>query len=137
MAEGIMQDLISKNNLDWKVDSAGTEYYHVGEMPDARAIRVCKKNGIDITPQHARRIAEKDFEEFDRIYALADEVIYEIERIFPLSRKNVKLRLLMNEVFPGENRSVPDPWYGNNEDFEKAFSMIRQACEAIVKNNKQ
>lgn len=128
-----MKDLIDKNHLDWEVDSAGTESYHVGQMPDHRAILTCEKYGIDIKGQRARRITKKDFEEFDLIYALADDVLYEVQGLLPVGSKNGKLNLLMEEVAPGENRSVPDPWYGHQKGFDPVFQMIKEACEAIVR----
>src|SRR5580765_8908951 len=103
MAEGIMKGLVEKSNLNWKVDSAGTESYHVGQIPDRRAIRTCSKYGIDITGQRARRISKSDFESFDRIYALAEDVLEEIENLESTKNNGVELKLLMDEVFPGKN----------------------------------
>ena len=133
MAEGIMEEMIHKQSLGWKVDSAGTEYYHIGEMPDQRAIRVCSKYGIDITHQRARRITTNDFKKFDLIYALADDVLDEVMSMTSPPLNGVKIKLLMDEVYPGEHRSVPDPWYGREKDFEPVFHMIREACDAIVR----
>lgn len=133
MAEGIMKQLITDHQLEWEVDSAGTESYHVGEKPDPRAIRTCRKHGIEITGQRARRISKNDFETFDKIYALAGDVLQEINRMHPNLKPHGELKLLLDELFPGEHRSVPDPYYGREEDFEPVFRSIMEACEAIVK----
>jgi protein-tyrosine phosphatase len=132
IAEGIMKDLVKKNNLDWKIDSAGIESYHVGQCPDRRAINLCRKHGLDISTQRARRVSKKDFEEFDHIYALADDILHELKGSYVSPSGKKSLQLLMDELYPGENRSVPDPWYGGDKDFEPVFQMIREACEAIV-----
>ena len=132
MAEGIMKSLLKEHKTDWQVDSAGTESYHVGQRPDGRAIRTCKKFGIDIGDQRARRISQKDFEAFDVIYALSDDVMKEILEM-KLSRTNgLKLKLLLDELYPGEYRSVNDPYYDNEAAFEPVFRMIQQGCEAIL-----
>ena len=55
MAEGVLRHLAEQNDLNWKIDSAGTEYYHVGERPDRRAIAQCLKYNIDISSQRASR----------------------------------------------------------------------------------
>ena len=70
LAEGILQDKIQKNNLNWIVDSAGTSGYHVGNSPDPRSIQVAALNDIDISMQRARKVRSIDFEEFDLIYAM-------------------------------------------------------------------
>jgi len=132
MAEGVMKHLAEKHALDWIVDSAGTEYYHVGESPDYRAVQICRNNQIDITSQRARRITKSDFQKFDLIYALADDVLDELLHMKPHHTNGLQLKLLMDEVFPGRNESVPDPWYGSMKDFDVAFRMIHEACEAII-----
>src|ERR1041385_8971339 len=81
MAEGILKKLAEQHSLDWQIDSAGTEYYHVGQSPDRRAVNTSKKFGIDITHQRARRITKKDLEVFDVVYALADDVLEEVSGI--------------------------------------------------------
>lgn len=132
MAEGVLRHLAEQNDLNWKIDSAGTEYYHVGERPDRRAIAQCLKYNIDISNQRARQIQAKDFEEFDRIYALADNVLHELHSLKPRRVNHSSLELLLNELYPGQNRSVPDPWYGDETDFEIAFDLIYEACQAII-----
>ena len=132
MAEGVMKSLIQKHRLDWTIDSAGTEYYHVGERPDRRAIAQCLKHRIDISIQKARRISAKDFSEYDLVYALSDDVLEELQQMNSSGKNHSSLMLLMDEVCPGENCSVPDPWYGGEKDFEHAFQLIQQACEAII-----
>ena len=41
MAEGILKELAAKHQLDWYIESAATESYHIGKPPDNRAIRTC------------------------------------------------------------------------------------------------
>lgn len=132
MAEGIMKNLVKQHHLDWYIDSAGTESYHIGKQPDPRAVKTCMKYGIDIRDQRARRLLKKDFENFDLVYALADEVLHEIKSIHANPPVGT-LKLLLDEVFPGQHRSVPDPWYGKEEGFDPVFQMIKEACEAIIK----
>ena len=135
MAEGIMKDLIKQHQLDWEVESAGTESYHVGQSPDARAIRTCKNHAIDISSQRARQICKKDCDDFDLVYALGTDIMEEIGDTLPSLSGTSRLKLLLDEVFPGENRSVPDPWYGREEGFEPVFQLIEKACQAILKKH--
>jgi protein-tyrosine phosphatase len=43
-----------------------------------------------------------------------------------------KVDLLLNELYPGKNQDVPDPWYGPEAGYHEAFKLIAAACEAIV-----
>ena len=70
LAHGIMEYMIQSNNLDWKVDSAGTSGWHNGELPDRRSIDVAKLHGIDITNQNSRKFIQADFDDFDLIMAM-------------------------------------------------------------------
>ncbi|HYV95064.1 MAG TPA: low molecular weight protein-tyrosine-phosphatase [Chitinophagales bacterium] len=132
MAEGIMKKLATQNHLDWYVDSAGTEYYHVGEQPDRRAIRTSDKFGVDIAQQRARRISKRDFEKFDVIYSLADDVLEELLIMKPAEANGAELKLLLDELYPHAHRSVPDPYYDDEAAFEPVFKLIEEACAAIV-----
>jgi protein-tyrosine phosphatase len=70
LAEGIMKSRATEAGLSWIVDSAGTGYWHTGELPDRRSIQVGRKHGIDITDQRARQFQPDDFERFDRIFVM-------------------------------------------------------------------
>lgn len=128
LAEGILQ---SKVHSGVQVDSAGTAAYHIGELPDVRSIAVAKKYGIDLTQQRARKFTVQDFDAFDLIYAM-DESNY--QDILAVSRTHddvQKVQLILNEVFPKSNQSVPDPYYGGNDGFENVYKMLDEACEVI------
>ena len=43
-----------------------------------------------------------------------------------------KTDLLLNEIYPGQNLNVPDPWYGEEPGYHEVFEMIDQACEKII-----
>src|SRR5271154_6640405 len=81
LAEGILRDKIEKAHLNWTVDSAGTNGYHVGEAPHPLSQKVARLNSIDISRQRARRFTAADFQRFDKIYAMAGDVIDEMRRI--------------------------------------------------------
>lgn len=132
LAEGILQDRALSAGLSWSVESAGTNQYHTGEPPHPLSQKVAKLNGIDISKQRARRFTAADFDRYDKIFALAADVMEEIKRISGKKFDSSKASLLMNEVFPGENRDVPDPWYGPEPGYHEVFKLIEQACEKII-----
>lgn len=132
LAEGILQDKAFKAGLSWSVESAGTNSYHTGEPPHPLSQKVAKLNGIDISQQRARRFKAEDFEIYDKIYALADDVMDEMKRIARNKFDTAKTDLLMNELHPGKNMDVPDPWYGPEPGYHEVYKMIDQVCEKII-----
>lgn len=132
LAEGVMQHKIEEQALNWEVDSAGTNGYHVGEAPHRLSQKVALHRGIDISHQRARNFRPSDFDYYDRIYAMAEDVIDEIKWIAGKKFRPEKVQLLMDEVYPGEQMDVPDPWYGPEPGYHQVFDMIDEACTKIV-----
>jgi len=131
LAEGILKSKTSPESIF--VDSAGTAAYHIGNKPDQRSINVAAKYGLDISRQRARKISVKDFDTFDRIFAM-DQNNY--DHLLLLARTDFdisKIKLILNEAHPNQNRSVPDPYDGESSGFENVYSMLDEACECILK----
>ena len=133
LAEGILQEKALQAGLDWQVESAGTNSYHTGEPPHHLSIKVASLNGIDIGKQRARRFTAADFENYDIIYAMAEDVLEEMKRIGGRHFDAKKVSLFLNEQYPGENRDVPDPWYGPEAGYHEAFEIIKGNCDCIIK----
>ncbi len=130
LAEGILKSKLSSSNVF--VDSAGTGTYHVGNLPDERSIEVAKKYGIDITGQRARKLEVTDLDTFDFIYAMDATNYQNILKLAKNKTQKDKVRMIMNELQPNENISVPDPYYGGDGGFEHVYQMLDKACAVIV-----
>ena len=134
LAEGILQHKASATGLNWVVESAGTNGYHTGEPPHHLSIKVAELNNIDISNQRSRRFVAEDFERYDKIYAMAEDVMDDMKRIAKNKFDAQKTDLLLNELFPQQNRDVPDPWYGPEKGYHDVFDLIDKACEKIINN---
>lgn len=132
LAEGILQDKAFKAGLAWSVESAGTNHYHTGEAPHQLSQKVARLHGIDISRQRARNFVAEDFDRYDIIYAMAEDVLDDMKRIAKNKFDRSKTNLLLNEIFPGENRDIPDPWYGPEAGYHEVFKMIDKACDVII-----
>jgi protein-tyrosine phosphatase len=44
-----------------------------------------------------------------------------------------KVQLILNELFPGENVDVPDPYYGLQNGFDTVYKMLDETCDVIAK----
>ena len=136
IAEGVMRHKVKQHGLDWDVASAGTESYHIGEEPHRFSQKICMAHGIDISMQRAKKFVSTDFAEYDKIYAMAGDVYKEIKRIGGLGADMNKVEYFLNELHPGKNESVPDPYYGDESGYKVVYEMIEKTCTAIVENYK-
>ncbi|MDB4089499.1 low molecular weight phosphotyrosine protein phosphatase [Flavobacteriales bacterium] len=132
LAEGIMANKVKENGLNYEVDSAGTAAYHIGNLPDERSIEVANKYGIDLTTQRARQFKVNDFQNFDIIYAMDTENYNNILNLANSEEDELKVKLILNEIEPNSNSSVPDPYYGGDEGFDNVYQMLNLACESII-----
>ena len=132
LAEGILQQKAAAAGLDWQVDSAGTNGYHVGEAPHPLSQKVARLNGVDISKQRARRLTTADFQHYDKIYALAGDVIDDMRRLTGRGFEPAKVELLLNELHPGQDEDVPDPYYGPEPGYHEVYKMIAAAADKIV-----
>lgn len=132
LAEGILKDKAKAAGLQWVVESAGTNGYHIGEAPHHLSQKVALLNGVDICNQRARRFVKEDMDRYDIIYAMADDVLRDMKRIARDKWDSNKAILFLNELYPGKNASVPDPWYGTEPDFHDVYKTINEVCDRIV-----
>ncbi len=130
LAEGILKEKIKTAGLEWEVDSAGTSGWHSGELPDKRSVQIATKYGIDITDQRSRKVRSIDYEEFDLIFAMDTQNYKDLLSLASQDEVH-KIKLILNEISPDENRSVPDPYWDDN-GFEQVFQMLNEACTVII-----
>ena len=133
LAEGILQHKVNEAGLSWKVESAGTNSYHIGEPPHHLSQKVAQLNGINICDQRARRFKPSDLEEYDLLFAMSKDVIDDMKTMAGNQWQQEKVKLLMDELHPGQQKDVPDPWYGPEPVYHEVYKMIEAACDKILK----
>ena len=131
LAEGILKSKIDTSKIF--VDSAGTGNYHVGGLPDERSIAVAKKYRIDITDQRCRQFTVEDFDNFDMIYVMDNSNRRDVLSLARNKQDEAIIIMILNELFPGENVDVPDPYTGGLNGFEQVYSMLNKACVIVAK----
>jgi protein-tyrosine phosphatase len=130
LAEGILQSKLPEDKFI--VDSAGTGNWHTGQQPDKRSILTAKNRGLDISCQKARQVKPSDFDEFDHIYVMDTSNMRDVTKLAPNDAAREKIKLMMDEIFPGQKVDVPDPYYGGPEGFDKVYDMLDEACELVA-----
>jgi protein-tyrosine phosphatase len=114
------------------VDSAGTAGYHIGSPPDIRSIKIADKYNIDLRNQRARQFNKADFDEFDIIYAMDTNNYKHLIELAQNQKEREKVQMIMNEINPNLNKSVPDPYYGGENGFQEIYDLLDKACNKIV-----
>jgi protein-tyrosine phosphatase len=134
IGEGVMRHLLREAGLEAQieVDSAGTAGYHSGEPPDARARAAGKRFGVEVGGR-ARQFKRQDFESFDYVLAMDRSNFDDLAKLAASPEALRKLHLLRS--FDGaspEGASVPDPYYGDDEDFDDVVRICLAACVPLL-----
>ena len=131
--EGVFRHLVEARGLAGKidVDSAGTGAWHVGQPPDERATAEARKQGIDLSNQRARAVADSDFDDFDYIIAMDDDNMLGLQSRCPAKFKN-KLHKC-TDFAPGIGvDEVPDPYYGGPGGFNQVFKIVEAGAKGLL-----
>ena len=132
MAEGTFRAEAERAGLKVRIDSAGTADYHVGEPPDARAIRTARRYGVDISGLRGRQASSADFHAFTHIFALDHSNLANLQRIAPADH-GAQLGLLLDLLPDRAGQAVADPWYGDEAGFEVTWAEVTAAAQALVR----
>jgi len=130
LAEGILRSKTKSTAIF--IDSAGTGGWHIGELPDPRSIEIARVNHIDITDQTCRKFVQSDFDDFDLIYVMDKSNFFDVTSMARNDQDRAKVKLILEELYPGRSMEVPDPYFDERQGFEKVFAMLDAACDRIV-----
>ena len=136
LAEGILKHKAENAGLDWVVDSSGTSGFHIGEPPHHLSQKVARLNGIDISAQRCRQFHSEDLRFYDKIYVMDQSNYADLKRLCETVWVPEKVMLILNELYPGEDREVPDPWYGGESGYREVYDLLEKACEKIIEKSK-
>ena len=135
IAEGVFRSLVSAAGLEaeLEIDSAGTAGYHSGEAPDRRARAAGKRANIVVGGQ-ARQFVASDFSRFDWIIAMDANNLADLRRIAPNQEQASKVRLMRSfDPAAATDAPVPDPYHGEDRDFDEVLELCRKASEYLLK----
>jgi protein-tyrosine phosphatase len=118
-----------------RVDSAGTGDWHIGHPPDARSQTAAAQRGYDMSALRARQVRAQDFHDFDLLLAMDENNLRDLQRLAPPEHRH-KLRLFM-DFADLEERSVPDPYYGEAQDFQRVLDLVETAADGLLRHLRQ
>ncbi len=144
LAHGVFVHLASEAGLAEaiEVDSAGT-WAADGVAPHRGSQDVARQHGIDLAVAGTSRgLRPDDLQRFAHIIVMDranDNDVGRLRRLSafgPVAGGQAQVRLLRHITQPsatGASADVPDPVRGGPEDFARVYALIREGCEALLK----
>jgi protein-tyrosine phosphatase len=133
-AEGVMKKMATERGAAsrFRIDSAGIGGWHVGQLPDECMRRHAKQRGYFLDSR-ARQFDDNDFRVFDYIIVMDDDNYRELLSRASTDEERKKVVRMADYFmkFKGK-KSVPDPYYGGDEDFEWALDLIEDGCNGLL-----
>jgi protein-tyrosine phosphatase len=132
LAEGILREKARQKQLSIEVDSAGTGGWHTGQPPHHLSQKVAKQHKVDISGQKARTFKATDMHEFDYVYFMDQHNLEDARRISGKNWVPEKAALILDLLPQQALREVPDPYYGDFDDYIQVFNLLDEACERVL-----
>ncbi|XP_063078485.1 low molecular weight phosphotyrosine protein phosphatase isoform X2 [Engraulis encrasicolus] len=136
IAEAVFRKLATDKGVvdNWRIDSAATSTYEIGNPPDHRGQACMKRHGVNM--RHvARQVTAEDFQSYDFILCMDESNLSDLNRKAG-KVKNTKAKVeLLGSYDPEKQLIIKDPYYGCDEDFEKVYVQCVRCCTAFLEAN--
>ena len=146
-AEAVLQQQVARAGLSIQIDSAGTSNYHPNKAPDPRSQRHAALRGIDLSGLRARQVVLSDFVEFDLILAMDRANLADLQRMQQQAKQQARqqagqhnpaqrvaqLALMSQHDALWPQHDVPDPYYGEQADFERVLDQCDSAAQGWLR----
>jgi protein-tyrosine phosphatase len=118
--------------LSLSIDSAGVIGSHAREKPDHRAQKAGIARGYSFEKIKARKVTEKDFEQFDLILAMDNANVQDLMKVAPQAYKH-KVQLFLDYADNFDDQEVPDPYYGGAGGFQYVLDLVEDASDGLIR----
>lgn len=118
------------------IDSCGTGGWHAGKGADARMRQAASAAGYDLSTHRARQLRDSDFAAFRQILAMDHDNLRELRQRCPPALRD-RLGLFLDVAGVQGVDEVPDPYYGDADDFAHVIALAEQGAEGLLKHAPQ
>lgn len=149
MAEVILAQKLRERGIEAQVDSAGVSDEEHGGPIDPRAARTLRGAGYNVPKHRAHQVKAHELADYDLVLAMTSGHYNVLERLAQRAgventaerqagaRDSVDIRMFRSfdpAANAGRRRDldVPDPWYGDQSDFEATLETIEAAADSII-----
>ena len=131
MAEVVLRSLLEDAGLTDRVEvvSSGTGDWHVGDPMDRRAAATLAAHGYDGSAHRAQQFHPSWLDDCDVVLPMDASNLAEV------GRGTDGRVLLFRDLDPradAGDRDVPDPYYGQDDGFERVLGIVRRTAAEIV-----
>ncbi len=119
------------------VTSAGTGGWHEGEPMDPRAAHALEQRGYAAEGHRAQKFAMASFDRTDMVVCLDrghQQTLLSLGRSRAGDDRFDQHLVLLRQFDPGSGGSVdvPDPYYGDEADFETCLDLVEAGCRGLA-----
>lgn len=137
MAAAVLRSRVDEAGLGdlVHVDSGGTGSWHVGDAADPRARDALARRGYDGSSHRARQVSAPWFDDHDLLLVMDDDNLRTVRRLAPhpaAAERVMLLRMFDPLAEPAGDRIVPDPYYGDEADFDVGLDIIERCVDGLL-----
>lgn len=134
LAESIFRHEARERGVEdrFRIDSAATSHWEVGNPRDPRTVRTARARGIEVTGR-SRQLTAEDLRHFDYVIAMDAENLADIRALQKAAGGTARVHRL-REWDPKQNGSdVPDPYAtGHLRGFEEVHDLVERSCAGLL-----
>lgn len=139
MAHQVLTEVLEDAGIgDVHVDSAGISDEEHGRPVDYRAARVLEDAGYRIPTHRARQVHADELRQWDLILAMTGHHLSALRRlreragIDAVDGPKIQLFREYDPQASAGDMDLPDPWYGDHEDFVDTLEVIERSMPGIL-----
>lgn len=129
LAEAYLKCLVEKHGVPITVQSAGLET-SFGKSAHPLAQLVGTQGGLRLDKHTTQPLHKEQVERADMIIVMEWRQRNRVLKLYPQAKPKV---FLLRQFYDRSAREVADPYSGTLEDFQTCLSMIKQACDVLMK----
>ena len=129
LAEAYLKQQVEKHGLPICVCSAGLET-SLGKPAHPHAQVVGVQGGFSLSTHATQPLHKDQVERADMILVMEWPQRNRLVKLYPQAKEKV---FLLRQFYDQSVLEVADPYSGTIEDFQACFSMMKQACDVLVK----
>ena len=133
-AEAVMKSKVKAAGLEHRIDcdSAGILGFHSGKPADLRMRNQGSKRGYHVSSLSRQIRPGIDFARFDMIIGMDDLNIVDLNELAISDNDRKKIFRITDFCVNKTASHVPDPYYGEPEDFNLVLDLLEDACDGLL-----
>jgi len=129
--ETVMKRFAEEFDVNVEIESAGTSDYHLGEPADGRMMAAAEARGYEIRSK-GRQVTREDLQpgRYDLVLAMDAENHATLQKMAGGLQTHIRMFSdYLDDTWPPD---VPDPYYGEDDGFDKVLDMLEEGCPVIL-----